>query len=75
MVIPSANEMRRSEKRSNAEYAAEIANENIDELVAQVRKAIEEGTISGTLLLSKITRVTGCTVVTAEKIKAIIKGE
>lgn len=76
-MIKSAYEMRRDEETANAEYAAKITNDEkrIDKLVQQVRTAIESGEITGTLLLSKICRVTGCEVPTAEKIKAIIKGE
>lgn len=67
----------RGENQSNKQYAEQIQNESekLDELVSQVRKAMEDGTISGLLISSKIMRATGCTVVTAEKVKAIIKGE
>lgn len=71
------DEQFRQIKASDKQFAAKVEteSENLDKLVAQVRKSIEDGTITGTLLLSKITRLTGCEVPAAEKIKAIIKGE
>lgn len=77
MRIPSAEEMRRNEELSDKRYDGKVASETekLDDLVSQVRKAIETGEIKGTLLLSKISKVTGCTPDTAEKIKSIIKGE
>lgn len=64
------------QEESDRQYDAKVESESerLEELVSQVKKAQEDGTIKGTLLLSKITRLTRCTPATAEKIQKIIRG-
>lgn len=66
----------KEQKESEKKYEERVASENekLEDLVAQVKNAIENGTIQGTLLLRKIIQVTGCTPDIAIKIQEIIRG-
>jgi len=79
-IRKAAREMDRlfaEEKKMEGKYEQQVEEESkkIDELVAEVKNAITDGRIEGRLLRHKITRLTGCTITTAERIKEIIEKE